>query len=78
MTTARNIYAAVKEYFTENGIPISNLISDAFASDHAIMGRHYAVLKVLKNDDSNMMAVHCIIHRENLAAAATNCELNQL
>ena len=42
------------------------------------MGRHNGVLKLLKNDNPSIMTVHCIIHRESLAAAAISCELDQL
>ena len=74
-TTLRDIYAAVKLYFTENSIPISNLISVAIGGASAMMGRHNGVLKLLKNDDPSIMTMHCIIHRENLAAATLSNEL---
>ena len=77
-TTARDIYAVVKQYFIENSIPISNLISVAADGAPAMMGRHNGVLKLLKNDNPSIMTVHCIIHRESLAAAAISCELDQL
>ena len=78
ITTARDIYAVVKQYFIENSIPISNLISVAADGAPAMMGRHNGVLKLLKNDNPSIMTVHCIIHRESLAAAAISCELDQL
>ncbi|XP_076817976.1 SCAN domain-containing protein 3-like [Clavelina lepadiformis] len=49
--TARDIYAVVQEYFTENGIPIKNLISTAADGAPAMMGRHKGVLKLLKDDN---------------------------
>ena len=77
-TTARDICAVVKQYFIENSIPISNLISVAADGAPAMMGRHNGVLKLLKNDNPSIMTVHCIILRESLAAAAISCELDQL
>ena len=44
----------------------------------AMMGKHKGVLKLLKNDNPRMMAVHCIIQRENLAVASISREVNQL
>ena len=77
-TTAQDIYDVFKRYFTENDIPISNIMSVAADSAPAMMGKHKGVLKLLKNDNPRMMGVHCIIYRENLAAASISREVNQL
>ena len=77
-TTAQDIYDVVKRYFTENDIPISNIMSVDADGAPAMMGKHKGVLKLLKKDNPRMMAVHCIIHRENLAAASISREVNQL
>ena len=42
------------------------------------MGRQNGVLKLLKNDNPSIMTIHCIIHRENLAAATLSNKFNQL
>ena len=63
-TTARDIYAVVKQHFIENDIPISNLFSEAADGAPAMMGKHNRALTLLKNDNPSMMGVHCIIHRE--------------
>ena len=77
-TISRDIYAVITQYFTENRIPISYVISLAADGAPTMMGRQNGVLKFLNNDNPNIMAVHCIIHRENLAAATISCELDQL
>ena len=77
-TTSLDIHAVVKQYFTENSIPISNLISVAADGAPAMMGRHNGVLKLLKNANPKIMAVHCIVHKENLATAIISPELDQL
>ena len=77
-TTSRDIYAVVKQCFAENSITISNLISVAADGASVMKGRHNGILKLLKNDNPNIMAAHCIIYRENLAAATFSCELDQL
>ena len=43
-----------------------------------MMGRRNGVLKLLKDDNPDMMVVHCVIHRENLAAQGLSPELNQI
>ena len=50
-TTAQDIYDVVKQYFTENDIPISNIMSVAADGAPAMMGKHKGVLKLLKNDN---------------------------
>ena len=77
-STAQDIYAVVKKYFAESRIPMTNLISTAADGAPALMGRHNGVLKLLKNDNPRMIAVHCIIHRENLVAAVISSELDLL
>ena len=77
-TTSRDIHAVVKQYFTEISILISILSFVAANGAPAIMGKYNGILKLLKNDNPNIMAVHCINHRENLAAATISCELDQL
>ena len=54
----------VKHNFTENGIPITNLISVSADGTPAMMGKHNEVLKLLRNGNWSMLAVNCIIHRE--------------
>jgi len=77
-TTARNNYSVVTQYLTENGIPFNNFITIAADGAPAVMGRHNGELKLLKNNNTSMMSADCIIHRENMVAAAISCELNQL
>ena len=47
-TTARGIHAVVKEYFTENGIPISYLVSVTADVASAMMGKRNKVPKLKK------------------------------
>ena len=57
--TVQDIYAVVKQYFNENGIPITTLIFTAADGAPGLMGRHNRVFKLLKNDIPSMMALHC-------------------
>ena len=63
-TTARDIYNLVKKYLIDNHIPTTNLVSTAADGAPTMMGRHKGLLKLLKEDNPDMMTVHCIIHRE--------------
>ena len=76
--TVQDIYAVDKQYFNANGIPIITLISTAADGAPALNGRHNRALKLLKNDNPHMMALQCIIHRENLEAASISGELDQM
>ena len=42
------------------------------------MGRRNGVLKLLKDDNPDMITVHCVINRENLVAGALSPELDQV
>ena len=77
-TTAKDIYNVVKQFMTDNDIPLINLISIAADGAPNMIGRNKGVLKLLKDDQPDMMAVHCIIHRENLAAATLSPQLDEI
>ena len=62
---------------TDNDIPFNNLISVAADGAPNMMGSNKEVLKLLKNNQPEMMTVHCIIHRENLVAATLSPELDE-
>ena len=76
-TTAKDIYNVVKKFMTDNGIPFNNLISVAADGAPNMMGSNKGVLKLLKDNQLEMMTVHCIIHRKNLAAATLSPELDE-
>ena len=61
----------------DNDIPFNNLISVAADGAPNMMGSNKGVLKLLKDNQPEMMTVHCIIHRENLAAATLSSELDE-
>ncbi len=77
-TTALDIYTVVKDYLSEKNIPISNSVPTAAGGTPTMMGHQNGVLKLLKDDNPDMITVHCVIHRENLVAGALNPELDQV
>ena len=69
-TTTRgvDIYDKVSNYFDDNEIPKTNIVSCAADGAPAIMGKNTECLKLLKDENPNMLVVHCVIHREHLVA----------
>ena len=67
-TTATDIYNIVTNYFADNHIPMTSLVSCAADGAPAMMGKQNGCLKLLKDNQPSMMIVHCVIHRENLVA----------
>ena len=74
--TAKDIYNIVKKFMTDNNIPFNNLISVAADGAPNMMGSNKGVVKLIKDNQPEMITVHCIIHRENLAAATLSPELD--
>ena len=67
-TTAADIYGVYKKYMSRWNIPLKNIVSCAADGAPAMMGKRSGILKLMKDDNPTMMAVHCVIHRENLVA----------
>ena len=77
-TTALDICTVVKDYLSEKNIPVSNIVSTAADSAPTMMGHWNGVLKLLKDDNLDMITIFCVIHRENLVAGALSQELDQV
>ena len=75
-TTAKDIYNLVINFFAKNDIPLNNIVSVAADGAPSMMGKRNGFLKLLKDENPSIMSVHCVIHRENLVAAALAGELN--
>lgn len=67
-TTAVDIYNSLKNYLFETQIAIKNIISCSADGAPVMMGKKNGCLKLLKDDNPEMLLVHCVIHRENLVA----------
>ena len=79
-TTTRgvDIYDKVSNYFDDNEIPKTNIVSYAADSAPAMMGKNTGCLKLLKDENLNMLVVHCVIHRENLVAKNLAPKLHEI
>ena len=67
-TRSDTIYAAVYGYLHDNGIPLSNLLQIATDGASAMTGKHNGFVAKLKTVAPHILAIHCIIHRQHLAA----------
>ena len=79
-TTTRgvDIYNKVSNYFDDNEIPKTNIVSCAAHWAPAMMGKNTGCLKLLKDENPNMLVVHCVIHRENLVAKNLAPKLHEI
>ena len=61
ITTAKDIYNVVKKFMIDNEIPFNNLISVAADGAPNMMGRKKEVLKLLKDNQPEMMTVLLVL-----------------
>jgi hypothetical protein len=52
----------------EKGIPLDNIVSVATDGAPAMVGRYRELISYLKKAVPNVVAVHCVIHRQHLVA----------
>ncbi|XP_029633744.1 SCAN domain-containing protein 3-like [Octopus sinensis] len=77
-TTANDICIKIKHYLDANKIPKENLLACAADGAPAMMGKNTGCLKMMKDENPNMLTVHCVIHRENLVAKKLSPVLNKI
>ena len=79
LTDTRNetIYAAVYDFLHNNGIPLSNLLQVATGGASAMTGKHNGFVAKLKKVAPHIMTIHCIIHRQHLAAKSLNNDMEE-
>lgn len=77
-TTAIDIYNKLKIYLDKNQIPMKNITSCAADGAPSMMGKKRGCLKLMKDDNPDMLLVHCVIHRENLVSKKLSPALNQI
>ena len=75
-TTATDIYNKLKHYLNVKNIPMENITYCAADGAPVMMGKKNGCLKLMKDENSDMLLVHCVIHRENLVAKNISPEFN--
>ena len=77
-TRAKDILEVVLNFFNENDIPLQNMISIAADGAPAMMGKNNGFFKLMKDRIPSLMTIHCVIHRENLAASGLGDKLHSI
>ncbi|CAB4059853.1 unnamed protein product [Lepeophtheirus salmonis] len=77
-TSAADIYGKLANYLHVNNIPIENIIFCTEDGTPVMMGKKKGCLKLLKDGNTKMILVHCLIHRENLVAKNVTPPLNEI
>ena len=61
-----NIFSNLTDYLNLKGIPIRNMISCASDGAPNVIGRYKKLVARIKEEASNLFAIHCIIHKQHL------------
>ena len=78
-TTTSYIYKKLKNYLDVNSISICNITSCAADGAPVMMGgKKNGCLKLMKDENPEMLLVHCVIHRENLVSKNISLVLNEV
>ncbi|CDW61102.1 hypothetical protein TTRE_0000953001 [Trichuris trichiura] len=77
-TRGESIFLVLKDFFEEKEIPLSNITAVATDGAPAMTGRQRGFIAHLKQIVPDIVAVHCVIHREHLAAKRLSNRLNSL
>ena len=76
-TQSETMYAAVYDFLHNNGIPLSNLLQIATDDASAMTGKHNGFVAKLKKVSPHVITIHCIIHRQHLAAKSLNNDMEE-
>ena len=76
-TRGETIFNALDEYLQANSIPFGNILACATDGAPAMVGRYRGFATLLKERVPKVLAVHCVLHRHNLASKAISPSLHQ-
>ncbi|XP_026471713.1 SCAN domain-containing protein 3-like [Ctenocephalides felis] len=76
-TKGETIFKTLEKFFDEKDIPLKNIISVATDGAPAMRGCQKGFIAYLKNKIPNVLAVHCVIHRQHLVAKNLSERLHQ-
>ncbi|XP_014776189.1 uncharacterized protein LOC106873372 [Octopus bimaculoides] len=77
-TTVTDIYDKLKNFLHVNNIPIKNITFGAAGGAPVMIDKKKSCLKLMKNENPEMLLVHCVVHRENLASKNMSPVLNEV
>ena len=67
-TKGESIFHILEKFFLDKSIPLSNILSVATDGAPAMVGRYRGFVSFLKTAVPNVLAIHCVIHRQHLVA----------
>ncbi|KFD56756.1 hypothetical protein M513_02433 [Trichuris suis] len=76
-TRGESIFRTVQDFFKEKEIPLTNVIAVATDGAPSMLGRHRGFLSYLKEKVPDLLAVHCVIHRQLLVAKRLSDRLHR-
>uniref|UniRef100_A0A5S6Q641 DUF4371 domain-containing protein n=1 Tax=Trichuris muris TaxID=70415 RepID=A0A5S6Q641_TRIMR len=76
-TKGESTFLVLKAFFTENKIPFSNIMSVATDGGPSMTGSQRGFIAYLKQVAPDILAVHCVIHRQHLVAKRLSARLNR-
>ncbi|CAB4060254.1 unnamed protein product [Lepeophtheirus salmonis] len=77
-TSAADIYGKLTNYLHVNNISMQNIISFTADGTPVMMSKKKGCFKLMKDENSEMILVHCVIHRENSEAKNITLPLNEV
>ena len=72
------IYNKLSNYFDNHRIFKPNIVSCVTDGSFSMMSQNTECLKLMKNHNSNMLVVYCVIHRKNLVAKNVAPKLHEI
>ncbi|XP_029656380.1 protein ZBED8-like [Octopus sinensis] len=76
-TRGLTIFKTVEQYFLKHEIPLSNIFACSTDGAPAMVGVHRGFLAYMKEKVPNIFTIHCVIHRQHLAAKNLSERLNE-
>lgn len=76
-TRGETIFNALNEYLQDKSIPLGNIIACATDGAPSMVGRYRGFATFLKERVPQVLTVHCVLHRHNLASKAISPSLHQ-
>ena len=67
-TKGVSIFTAVKSDLEKNNIPLTNIVACAIDGVPSMVDRYRGFIAYLKKEAPNVFCIHCVIHRQHLAA----------
>ncbi len=67
-TKGATVVQCVKQYFEAYNLPLVNIYACATDGAPAMIGRYRGFMSLLKSEVPNVLTIHCVIHRQHLAA----------